>query len=63
MKFLAPSEHEKEELRMSFYSLDADMQLAIEELDHTLSIQGYQVVIKSATEKVLDIEIWIVNEH
>ena len=45
--------------RNEFHKLDADLQLAIEELDHTLANLGLQLIIKSCKDGVLEVEVWI----
>lgn len=45
--------------RTEFHKLDADIQLAIEELDHTLSNHNAQVTITSCEKGILKMEIWI----
>lgn len=45
--------------RTEFHKIDTDIQLAIEELDHTLSNNQAQLIIKSCKNGVLRMEIWI----
>lgn len=62
MRFQDPPGNDQEGLtRIEFHKLDADIQLALEELDHTLATLGIQLVIKSCAKGVLEMEIWITN--
>lgn len=62
MRFLDPHSDEPGKTRTEFHKLDADLQLAIEELSHTLANLGYQLIVKGANPKMLDIEVWILNK-
>jgi hypothetical protein len=61
VKFVADSSEAKEAMRAKFYSQDTDVQLALEELDHTLALLGYQVVVTEVLDNVLKVEIWCVR--
>lgn len=59
MKFVDPFESEQGTTRTEFHKLSTDLQLAIEELDHTLATLGFQLIIKSCVDGVLEMEVWV----
>lgn len=61
MRFVDPPEKKEDPgfTRTEFHKLNADIQLAIEELDHTLSNHGACLVITSCEKGILSMEIWV----
>ena len=59
MRFIDPKGQEPGTTRTEFHRLDTDLQLALEELDHTISVLGAQLIIKSCKDGVLEMDIWV----
>jgi hypothetical protein len=55
--------NEPSRVQTAFHALDADYQLALEEMAHTLATLGYQVMITEASPNVLKVEIWVINKN
>lgn len=62
MRFVDPPDSEYGTTEAEYRKLSADIQLALEELDHTLSHHGAMVVILSCEKGILSMEIWITNK-
>lgn len=61
MRFIDAPDTEPGQTRTEFHKLDADIQLAVEELNHTLANNGAQLVVKSCAKKVITLEVWLSN--
>lgn len=61
MKFLGKDEGE--DTKIKFYGLDADLQIAVEELNHSLSHLGLRLIIEEvrAMDGHLQVQIRISN--
>ena len=62
MRFVDPPGEDSGFTQTAYRALDTDIQLALEELDHTLANLGAMLIIKSCSKGVLGMEIWITNK-
>lgn len=61
MKFIDPTGHDPGTTRTAFHKLEAELQLALEELEHAMAALGFIVVVKACAEGKLEIDVSIAN--
>lgn len=59
MKFIDREGEEPGTTQTLYHKLETDLQITLSEMEKQLALIGYELVIKSANEKVLEIEVWI----
>jgi len=61
MKFIDPTGHDPGTTRTAFHKLEADLQLAVEELAHSVAQLGYILIIRNCASGSLEISVAISN--
>jgi len=61
MRFIDPAGHDPGTTRTAFHKLEADVQVALEDLDHAMATLGYIVIVSGAATGNLEISIRIAN--